>query len=195
MRRNTRTEPRSARVSDTTLATEREVLDSCIRANTARPVYSAIRNAFIEQFSLLYVTLMDKGKPISETVPPDLAELDKACTKLAGLLFSRSNIWAVRDWRNPPILKFLFRCLKRSKTGRPLTRLGVAAQAKELKLAEPERWTWSKLVSKFCDCGKEHTIRCQGNLRREVLHLEKLLKSCGQPIEAREKGRKVLPMR
>ena len=109
--------------------------------------------------------------------------MHKDCTTLAGLLFSRSNVWAARDWRKPPILKFLLRNLARGKAGRPLTRLRVAAQAKELRMGDPKRWKWKNMADKFCNCeGKEHSISCRENLRREVLHLEKLLKRCGYPV-------------
>jgi hypothetical protein len=188
VRRNTRSESLSARVSAANLATERKVLDEWIPADTCRPVYSAIRNAFIEQFSVLYVLLMEKTRnTMPEPMPPELTQLDKNCTTLAGLLFSRSNVWAARDWRKPPILKFLLRCLGRSKGGRPLTRLGIAAQAEELRVADPKRWKWPQLTAKFCDCGKsEHPISCRDNLRREVLHLEKLLRSCGHSVKPRK---------
>jgi hypothetical protein len=132
---------------------------------------------------VLYLLLAEKTRnPLREEMPPGLVEMDKDCTKLAGLLFSRSNVWAAQDLRKPPILKFLLRCIQRNKTGRPLTKLAVAAQAKELKLAAPKRWTWPELTANFCDCGKTHTISCQDNLRREILHLEKLLERCGYPV-------------
>lgn len=184
----TRVESLSTRVSAVNLARERDVLDQWIPTDPTRPVYSALRDAFIEQFSVLYLLLMEgPRKSVVEAMPPGLAQLDKDCTKLAGLLFLRSNVWAARNWQKPPVLKFLLRCLQRSKVGRPLTRLGIAVQAKELRLADPKRWKWEALTAKFCDCRKrEHSISCQDNLRREVLHLEKLLKSCGHPVEPRK---------
>jgi len=175
----------SSRVSSESLAAEREILDSWIPADFTRPVYSAIRNAFIEHFSLLYLVLVEKGSnPGPEVTPAELKQLDKNCRTLGGLLFPRSNVWAARDSRKSPILKFLLRCLQRKKGGRPLTKLRNAAQAKELRMADPKRWKWKDLTEKFCGCGKkEHSISCQDNLRREVLHLDKLLKSCGHTVE------------
>ena len=200
MHRNTRTESLSARVSTANWAEEREVLDSWIHADSARPVYSAIRSAFIEQFSLLYMLLSEKTRRsceaykkehaeparrlvLPESMPSEWVQLDKDCTTLTGLLFNRSNVWAAQDWQKPPILKFLLRCLKRNKAGRPLTRLGIAVQVKELRIADSKRWKWEELADKFCDCKKkEHSISCQTNLRRQVLHLENLLKRCGHPV-------------
>jgi len=183
LRRRTRARSLASRLDAESLTAEREILDSLIQADTNRPVFSAIRSAFVEQFSLLYVLLRDKARnPLLEGTPAELVELDKDCTKLAGLLFSRSNVWAAKDWRKPPIVKFLLRCVERDKIGRPLTKLGIAAQAKELRLADSKRWTWPELATKFCDCGKTHSISCQDNLRREILHLEKLLERCGYPV-------------
>src|SRR5262252_2897827 len=54
---NSRTEFLSARVNVENWAAGQEVLDSWIPADPSRPVYSAIRSAFIEQFSLLYLLL------------------------------------------------------------------------------------------------------------------------------------------
>jgi hypothetical protein len=177
---NSRTQSLASRLSPNSLARERSVLASWVRADTGGPVYSAIRNAFIDQFSLLYLVLTEGTGSLPEAMRPEYIQLDKDCTTLIGLLLSRSDAWAARDWRKPPILKFLFR---RGKTGRPLTRLGIAAQVKELKLADPERWTWPALTAQFCDCGeKQHQISCQDNLRREVLHLEKLLERCGYAV-------------
>jgi len=178
----------------TALAAERTVLETWILpSDPDRPVYSAIRKAFVEKFVLFYLTVSSVDDPrIGPEVGPSgigmitnslsvLEQLHKDCMTLTELLFDRSNLWAGRDaWRKPPIIKFLLRCLKRSKQGRPLTKLGIAAQAKELKMAGR---TWPELTAKFCDCGKEeHQISCQDNLRREILHLEALLKRCGYPI-------------
>ena len=158
-------------------------------------MYSAIRSAFIEQFSVFYVLLTERTRnPTPEAMPPGLVQLDKDCTTLAGLLFSRSNVWAARDWRKPPVLKFLLRCLGRNKGGRPLTRLGVAAQAKELSLADPKRWKWSELTAKFCSCGKsEHSISCRDNLRREVLHLGNAIEVLRTPYWTEKNSVRFIP--
>jgi hypothetical protein len=95
------------------------------------------------------------------------------------LLFPRSNVWAVRDWRKPPVLKFLLRMLARPRGGRPATKQQAAIRAKEMRLTDPKRWKWPKITTALCDCGKDHTILCQDNLRREVLHLEKTLRGLG----------------
>jgi uncharacterized protein DUF3631 len=46
---------------------------------------------------VLYLLLAEKTRnPLREEMPPGLVEMDKDCTKLAGLLFSRSNVWAAQ---------------------------------------------------------------------------------------------------
>jgi hypothetical protein len=165
---------------DQDLGAERKILEEFIRLQPDRPVYTAIRTAFIQVFAEYYSLLRRAEGPVS---PDRLARLDKEWTQLAGLLFNRSNVWAARDWRKPPILKFLLRAIGRTPGGRPVTRRHIAVQAKEMRLADPKRWTWPKLRDELCDCGKsEHDIRCQDNLRREVAHLEKLLSKFGHTI-------------
>lgn len=158
---------------------ERETLEAWIPTDINRPVLTAIRAAFIEKFARYYVLLnkMTQGGGVSRG---KLDQLDKDCTQLAGLLFPRRmNLWVARDWRKPPILKFLLRDLKRTRQGRPATKQQVAITAKEMRLSDPKRWKWHKITSELCDCGKEHTIKCQDNLRRQVLHLEKTLRKLG----------------
>ena len=67
----------------------------------------------------------------------------------------------------------------RRPPGRPATKRRIAVQAKEMRLTDSKRWKWQEITRALCDCGKEHTIRCQDNLRREVLHLEKTLQKFG----------------
>jgi hypothetical protein len=70
----------------------------------------------------------------------------------------------------------------RKKAGRPATKRQIAIRAKEMRLRDAKRWKWSELTAELCDCGKDfndHDIRCQDNLRREVLHLEKTLRKFG----------------
>jgi hypothetical protein len=172
-------------------ADERQILEEAIPCDPTRPVYTAIRAVFIEKFVQFYVLMCEtkapedsgaRGTVAAETVSPggpELTRLDKECMQLAGLLFKRSNLWAGRDWRKPPILKLLLRAIRYTRGGRPPTKLHIAVQAKEMKLADSKRWTWQKITAALCDCGKDHTIRCQDNLRREVLHLEKTLRQFG----------------
>jgi hypothetical protein len=166
-----------------TFAGERKILEEWIPLAPSRPVYTAIRTAFIERFAeyykLLTETVSNSGRKEPPVSPQKLADLDKECMKLAGLLFSRSNVWAARDWRKPSIVKFLLRDLARTRGGRPATKLTFAMQAKEMKLSDPKKWTWPKITAALCDCGKAHDIRCQDNLRREVLHLERTMRKLG----------------
>jgi hypothetical protein len=172
------------KTEDNAFAEGRQALEEWIPTDPMRPVYTAIRAAFIEKFAeyhgLLGKTVSDRSIGRKGRIGPRLAILEKQSMKLAALLFTRANLWVARDsWRKKPIVKFLLRAIRRSPGGRPVSRLRVAVTAKEMRLAEPKKWTWPKITSQLCDCGKEHTIRCQDNLRREVLHLKKMMKSSG----------------
>jgi hypothetical protein len=102
VQRRTRAESLAPRVSADSLAAEREILESWIPADTTRPVLSAIRSAFIEHFSVLYVLLAEKTRnPLREEMPSGLVEMDKDCTKLAGLLFSRSKFGPHKTGASP----------------------------------------------------------------------------------------------
>jgi hypothetical protein len=169
----------SPKLNALAVAKEREILEVWLQSDPSRPVYTAIRSAFIEKFARYYV-LVSKITKGGSGSPEKVAQLDIECTQLAGLLFFRPNLWVVeRDWRQPPILKFLLRDLRRTRTGRPPTKQQVALKAKEMRLLDPKRWKWHKITSLLCRCGKEHSIRCQDNLRRQVLHLERTLRNVG----------------
>ena len=171
----------------------REILDEWMLADPSRPLYTAVRACFIEKFVQLYVRIEattsvevqpDPSK-VAAAEAPDLKCLEKDCMWLANLLFNRSNLWAVRDWqrpdwRKPAILKFLARSLERKQAGRPATKLRMAMEAKEMRLADQDHWTWPAITEALCKCGKRpHTIKCQDNIRREIIHLEKGLSEVG----------------
>jgi hypothetical protein len=179
-------------------AEDREILEAWIPEDHSRPVYAAIRTRFIDSYARYYKLLTEgvSNRYRKETAASSeqRARLDSDWTQLAELLFSSSNLWALRDWRKPPILKFLLRAIGRTRGGRPATKRQAAIQAMEMKLTDPKRWTWPKIASALCDCGKSHDVRCQDNLRREVLHLRKTLRKCGCRLTW-EKPPRVSPMR
>jgi hypothetical protein len=110
--------------------------------------------------------------------------LDKQWTVLATFLFSSEKPRAGRDWRDPPIVNFLLRHLGRPREGRPATKRRIAVRAMEMKLEDPKRWTWPKITAALCECGQNrHDISCQDNLRREILHVRKLLRDCGCKLD------------
>ena len=119
---------------------------------------------------LLTETVSERSRKGAFVSGDKLDRLDKESMQLAGLFFNRSNLWAVRDFRKPPILKFLLRAIRYTQGGRPATKLHIAVLAKEMKIADSKKWTWPKITAELCDCRKDHTIHCQDNLRREVLH-------------------------
>jgi hypothetical protein len=62
------------------------------------------------------------------------------------------------------------------RPGAPATQREIAIRALELRLSEQTAWPWSRLATKLCRCpAMSHGSRCQQNLRREVLHLKRLL--------------------
>ena len=68
------------------------------------------------------------------------------------------------------------RQLQKKPRKRPVTKRQVAVSALELRLSDTTKWTWNRLAQKFCTCGAPHEFRCQDNLRREVRHLQSLLR-------------------
>jgi hypothetical protein len=158
---------------------ERRILHALIRSEPNRPIYSAIRSTFIDKYVRLYVLIVKTTKGVPRTSSEELNQLDKDCNRLGQLLFTTSNLWAARAWQKPPILKFLIRDFGRKRGGRPTTKQQMAIQAMEMRLIAPKRWTWPKIAAALCDCGKEHTIQCQDNIRREIQHLNNFLKSLG----------------
>jgi hypothetical protein len=83
---------------------------------------------------------------------------------------------------------------KRGK-GRPAIARKSAIEALEKRLADPRRWTWPKITAQLCRCGKEHDIKCQDNIRREVLHLTGTMKRLGCEVRPLGKTPRVSPMR
>jgi len=192
------------------VAAERKTLDTWVPSDPERPLYTAIRAAFIEKFAGLYVLLSATTSVSSRkvgSVPhkklPDVAaeitRLDRESTRLAEMLFpgpslpsvARAREWAaqigIRNWRDPSIVKFLRRILKRWRTprGRPATLQSVGLRALELRLVDRQRWSWNALARELCNCGSlEHGFRCRENLRREVLLLTKSLRALGVKVPA-----------
>jgi hypothetical protein len=158
----------------------RESLEAWLPLYSSRPIQTAIRCRFIETYAGYYALVTDVGAKASATRTKRHVRFDKQWTLLATFLFSSAKPRAGRDWRNPPIVNFLLRHLGRPREGRPTTKRCIAVQAMEMKLEDPKRWTWPKITSVLCDCDKNnHDIACQDNLRREILHVRKLLRDCG----------------
>jgi hypothetical protein len=61
--------------------------------------------------------------------------------------------------------------------GRPVTKRRTAVEALELRLADQAKWSWARLAREFCGCGSSlHSHKCQEAIRKEVGHLQSLLK-------------------
>jgi hypothetical protein len=193
------------------VAEEKALLGSSIWVDDTRPVYTAIRNAFVDRFARYYVSLKTTlkvlprkesetsvGNTFEPTAPAvessvqeisssKLDELESSWKPLVSMLFDRSSLWAVRDWKQSEVVKYLRRYLARPWNGRPATKVKFAIQAMELRLLDPDKWSWSKIVEKLCDCGKVHTDACGDNLRRDRMQVEQTLRrlgidfDCGKP--------------
>jgi hypothetical protein len=167
------------------VAEEKALLSSSIRVDETRPVYSAIRNAFIDRFARYYVWLTTTPM-VEEVSPSKLGEMELSWKPLVSMLFERSSLWHVRDWRHPKIVNCFRRHLARPWNGRPATKVKFAIQAMELRLLDPDKWTWSKVVEKLCDCGKVHTDPCGDNLRRDIVQVEQTLRRLGIEFDPAE---------
>jgi len=180
---------------------ERKYLEARLPREPSRPVYTAIRAAFIGRFARYYALLT---KTVSKSVENrfsgrpeklskdayEIEKLDRECTKLAALLFPtgkgplvlRARQWDAqmgkREWRDEEIVKFLRRSLRRWRParGQPATLQPVGLRALELRIVDQKRWSWNALPKELCRCGADqHSFRCRENIRREVYLLKEVL--------------------
>jgi hypothetical protein len=192
------------------VAAERKILDTWVPTDPDRPLYTAIRGAFIERFAGYYVLMLEntsvsphKRHSVPRKKPSEVAaeinRLDRESTRLTEMLFPAVNLpavgrareWAaqlgVRNWRDPGIVKFLRRDLRRwgTRRGRPATLQSFGLRALELRLRDRQKWSWNALARELCNCSSpEHGFRCRENLRREVLLLTKSLRALGVKLPA-----------
>ena len=169
-----------------------------------RPVLSALSRAFLENYNA-FRTTVTKASDLDTQSPGkiDVGRMVRLLEEAHGFLTRAKELM---DWIYPSVsalslengmqianrmqqadfprewVQAVIKGIGRKKAGRPSTKRCVAIQAKELKLTDPKRWSWPKITAVLCDCGKDHDIRCQNNLRREVLHLEKIMRECGCKI-------------
>jgi len=155
-------------------------LEMCLRRDPSRPAYTAVRAAFIRRFAHYFLLLTEPGsegarskdsfteEAVAELVS-ETKRLDSECSQLAGLLSLGSGYQG--DWRDPQIVKFLRRTLRRSGRGHPLTARRVALRALDLRLGDTVRWSWRELANQLC-----LSDSCRRNLRRNVLWLQRSLR-------------------
>jgi len=191
-------------------AAELKILDMWVPSDLDRPLYTLIRAAFIEKFARYYVLMTESTSvgtrkshalPMEELagVAAEIRRLDRNSTQLAEMLFPAANLpavarareWAAQmgipNWREPNIVKFLRRVLRRwgTRRGRPATLQGVGLRALELRISDRQRPSWNALARELCNCGSaEHDFRCRENLRREVLLLRRSLRALGVKLPA-----------
>jgi hypothetical protein len=184
---------------------DRDSLEARLPRHPERLAYMAVRATFIEKFARLKGLLTEQARQRSsgdwEDVPyePAMMEaLDSECSRLATCLFPDSHDpvplraarydarLGTRDWRDPSVIKFLRRHLRRWKQpkGRPPTLLPIALRAFDLRLTDRKRWTWNAMQGELCRCedasnDPKHKFRCRENIRREVANLHKYLGQMG----------------
>jgi hypothetical protein len=67
--------------------------------------------------------------------------------------------------------------IHKHRSGAPIRKRSVAVESLELRIKDANRWPWSALAVRFCDCGaRKHNKHCQERIRRQVGHLQRVLK-------------------
>ena len=182
---------------------EDEQWEAHLPSDPTRPVYTAIRAAFVERFTKYYILATETVFKVREKkfdahpeelsmVASEIVRLEDEYTKLAVLLFPagesslaiRARQWDAQmgkgDWFDPAIVKLLRRNLRRWRPGRgrPAKLQPVGLRALELRLIDRKRWSWNALPNELCRCGAEkHGFKCRENIRREVYLLKETLES------------------
>lgn len=197
--------PNRERRLNQALLSDREHLERRLPRESGRPVYTAIRAAFIDRFARYYALLTEtvaKSVENRSSVRPErlskaavkIEKLDRECTKLVTLLFPitegpmaiRARRWdsqlGKRDWKDPEIVKTLRRNLRRWKAGRgqPAILQPIGLRALEMRIVDLKRWSWNAIPRELCRCGAaQHRFQCRQNIRREVYLLKDVLNSLG----------------
>jgi len=72
----------------------------------------------------------------------------------------------------------LLKTSSNARRGRPVDRRPSAVRALQLKI--DHSWTWKRIATQLCDCGKPlHDSSCAERIRQSSLALQKLLRECG----------------
>lgn len=124
--------------------------------------------------------------------PLGTAEKNSAADCLARLLLSNGMEFSDAAKSAEPARK--------KRSGAPVKRRFVAAQALEVKKLNP-RMSWMQTAIQCCNCGEsKHTERCSQVLRQEVMALERVLRKYGihpwdkQPTNDRPKEEEVVKL-
>jgi len=167
----------------------------------SRPVLSALSRACAANWSVFLAIVMEvssagseSAQKLHEAVVVDrmqdaLQYLQNACELLRWIRPNTPALSVAATLQMADLLRksgcseneahAALKKIGRKSVGRPGTKRQMAIRAKEMKLADPKRWTWPKVTAALCGCGRSHDIRCQDNLRREIQHLDKVLKKFG----------------
>ena len=134
-----------------------------------------------------------------------IAEIAKEWGQLISLIFPSverlsidkgmyiANLMRQESFASEEVEQVLKRIGKKA-AGRPASRRAIAIRARDMWIADSKR-SWPEITRALCACGKGHTIKCQDNIRRQKLHLEKSMKRLGCDCRMREKPHRVFPMR
>lgn len=146
--------------------------------------------------SILDPRLPDEGPPTAVRVwrywinhPGELRKLTSADDEIMNYLLDRDEVKVAADSTKLQMLEMINKDklallalypvveeLCRKKRGRPITRGPIAVRALQLQI--DNNWTWKRITSELCDCGRIHDKHCKEKIRQSVLALEKLLGKC-----------------
>jgi hypothetical protein len=140
--------------------------------------------------------LPDEGPPTAVRVwrywinhPVELRKLTSADDAIMSYLLDRDKVKAAAESMKLQLFELINQDkltllalhpvveeLCRKKRGRPITQGSIAVRALQLQI--DNNWTWTRITSELCDCGRVHDKHCKERIRQSVLALEKLLGKC-----------------
>lgn len=171
-----------------------EPFQAYLPAQPDRPVYQALRNAWIEKSrQCVLVGILPYEQVIGDKATAQLIkDLDELFRWLEpNFLISQSDAVqlaheAQEAGFSDEIVKLISESGGVKPGGRPATRHAATLAALERRLdtnIPATNRSWAALALKLCPCGKEqHDMHCKENLRRAVLHLQKTLTRHGIAI-------------
>lgn len=171
-----------------------EPFQASLPAQPDRPVYQALRSAWIEKSrQCVLLSIMPYEQVIGDKAMTQLIrDLDELFRWLEpNFVVSQSDAVhlaheAQEAGFSEEIVKLISESAGIRPQGRPATRRAATLAALERRHDNnilPRNRSWAALAQKLCPCGKQrHDMGCKENLRRAVVHLQKTLKRLGIAI-------------
>jgi hypothetical protein len=171
-----------------------EPFQASLPAQPDRPVYQALRNAWIEKsrqcvlWGILPYEQLIGDKAVAQLIK-DLDELFRWLEP--NFVVSQSDAVvlahdAQKAGFSQEIVKLISESAGAKPGGRPATRRAATLAALEKRLDTTilaKNRSWMALAQKLCPCGKQpHDMGCKENLRRAVLRLRETLSKLGIAI-------------